>query len=58
MVFCWRADDGPTLNGGFVVFQGIQTSITKKPIIFCDFSEGEGGSGQIIKAFLIYLLLI
>ena len=43
---CWRADDGPTLNAGwlssFVIVQGIPTSIAKKPY-FCDFlGEGEG----------------
>ena len=26
--------------GSFVIFQGIRTSIAKKPYIFCDFSEG------------------
>ena len=31
MAFHWHADDGPTLNGSFVSFQGIRTSIAKKP---------------------------
>ena len=34
--FRWRADDGPTLNAG-LVFQGIQTSIAKKPYTFVIF---------------------
>ena len=45
MAFCWRADDGPALNAGlvaFVIFQGIQTSIAKKPYIFVIF-QGLGG---------------
>ena len=29
----WRAEDGPTLSVG-LFFQGIRTSIAKKPIIF------------------------
>ena len=29
--------------GSFVVLQGIQTSIAKRPYIFCDFSGGGGG---------------
>ena len=37
--FRWWADGGPTLNAG-LVFQGIRTSIAKKPYIFCDFSGG------------------
>ena len=41
----WRGDDGHTLNVGlvqcsFMIFQGILTSIAKKPNIFCDFSGG------------------
>ena len=42
MAFRWRADDGPTLNAGlaaFVIFQGIRTSIAKKPYV-CYFSGG------------------
>ena len=33
MIVSKRADDGPTLNAGMVAcdFQGIQTSIAKKP---------------------------
>ena len=33
--FRWRADDGQTLNTGLVavIFQGIRTSIAKKPYI-------------------------
>ena len=43
MAFCWRADDGPTFNACLVAlwfFQGIRTSIAKKPyfVIF----QGEG----------------
>ena len=39
MAFRWRADDGPTLNAGLVhcscvIFQGIRTSIAKKPYTF------------------------
>ena len=42
--FRWRADDGPTLNACLValIFQGIWTSIGKKPDIFCDLSGGSG----------------
>ena len=50
MAFLWRADDGPTLNAGwlgsFVIFQGIQTSIAKKPYIFVIFQGGGGGGGS------------
>ena len=42
MAFCWQADDGPTLNTG-LVFQGIRTSIAKKPYIFVIFQGGGGG---------------
>ena len=42
MVFSWRADDGPTLIGSFVIFQGIRTSIAKKPYIFVIFQGGSG----------------
>ena len=42
------ADDGATVNAGFdcsfVIFQGIQTSIAKKPYIL-DFFQGRGVSG-------------
>ena len=43
MVFRWRANDGPTLNtgyGGFVIFQGIWTSIAKEPYSFVIFQGG------------------
>ena len=38
------ADDGPTLNASLVAlwFKGIQTSIAKKPYIFCDFRGCSG----------------
>ena len=42
MAFRWQANDGPTLNAG-LVFEGIRTSIAKKPLYFCNFSGGEGG---------------
>ena len=32
MALCWRADYGPSFS--FVIFQGIQTYIAKKPYIF------------------------
>ena len=32
-IFCWRADDGPTLNAGL----GILTNIANKPYIFVIF---------------------
>ena len=32
---CW--------HGSFVIFQGVRTSIAKKPYIFCDFSGGGSG---------------
>ena len=38
-LFRWRADGGPTLNAS-LVFQGIQTSIAKKPYIFVIFQGG------------------
>ena len=43
MVFRWQADDGPTLNAALVAsdFQGIRTSIAKKPYIFVIF-QGVG----------------
>ena len=37
MAFRWWADDGPTLNAGFVIFQWIRPSIAKKPYIFVFF---------------------
>ena len=43
MAFRLRADDGPTLNAGLVAllfFQGIWTSIAKKPYIFVIFQRG------------------
>ena len=42
MVFCWHADDGPTLNAGLVaaIFQGIRTCIARKPYIFVIFQRG------------------
>ena len=50
MAFPRRAHDGPTLNAGLVAwgfFQGIRTSIAKKPYIFiifvCVFMGGGGG---------------
>ena len=45
MAFRWRADDGQSLNAGlgsFVIFQGIRTSIAKKPYIFVIFQGGGG----------------
>ena len=45
MAFRWRADDGlkiECLLGSFVIFQGIQTSIAKKPFISVIF-QGVGG---------------
>ena len=51
MAFRWRADDGPTLNGwlgSFVIFQGIWTSIAKKPYIFVIF-RGGGGGGALVS---------
>ena len=42
---CWRADNGPTLIvglGTFVSFQGIRTSIAKKPYSFVIFHGGGG----------------
>ena len=49
LAFRWCADDGPTLNASLVAlcdfFQGIRTSIAKKPCIFLIF-QGEGG-GQL-----------
>ena len=48
MAFRWCADDGPTLKvslaGQLCGFQGIQTSIAKKPYIFVIF-QGVGGGG-------------
>ena len=38
MAFHWRADDG--CFGSFEIFQGIRTSIAKKPYIFVIFQEG------------------
>ena len=44
MAFCLGADDGPTLNAGLeaqdVIFQGVRTSIAKKPYIFVVFQGG------------------
>ena len=44
MAFCWRANDGATLNAGLVAlrFQGTRTSIAKKPFIFVIFQGGGG----------------
>ena len=44
MAFRRRADDGPTLNAGLQlrVFQGIRTSIVKKPYILVIFQRGSG----------------
>ena len=47
MAFRWGADDGPTLKdgfGSFEIFQGVPTSIAKKPYIFVKF-QGMGGGG-------------
>ena len=41
MAFRWRADDGPTLSAGLVVW--IRSSIAKKSYIFVIF-QGGGGS--------------
>ena len=46
MAFRWRADVGPTLSAGLVAcvdFQGIRTSIAKKPYIFVIFQGGGSG---------------
>ena len=50
----WRVDDGPTLNADLVavIFEGIRTSIAKKPYIFCDFSGWGGGSKPPVKKAL------
>ena len=42
MAFRWRADDGPILNAGLAAafFQGIPTSIAKKPIFSLIFRGG------------------
>ena len=43
MAFRWRADDASTLNACLVVlwfFQGIRTSIAKKPYIYVIFQGG------------------
>ena len=44
MAFRWLANDGPSLNAGLVAvnFQGIPTSIAKKPYIFVIFQGGGG----------------
>ena len=46
MAFRWRADDGPTVNADwcFVIFQGIHTSIAKKPYILVIFRWAGSGS--------------
>ena len=44
MAFSWRADNGPTLNVGFVIFQGIQTSTLRNPVALL--FAGSGGSGN------------
>ena len=44
MAFCWQAHGGPTLNAR-LVFQGIQTSVAKRPYIFVIFRGGGGGGG-------------
>ena len=38
MAFCWRADVG--WHGSFTTFQGIRTSIAKKPFISVIFQGG------------------
>ena len=71
MVFRWRADESPTLNadliGSFVIFQGIQTSIAKKPNIIVIFQGGSGppvpssGSPHVLHRFkctAVYLLVL
>ena len=40
MAFRWRADDGPILNGSFVIVQGIRTSIAKTAYICVIFKGG------------------
>ena len=47
MTFCWRADDGPTLN--LCDFKGIRTSSAKEPLDFCNFLGGGGGSGPPVS---------
>ena len=42
MTFCWRADDGPSLNAGLLAlryFSGSGPVLLRNPI-FCDFSGG------------------
>ena len=46
MAFRWCAHDVPTLNASFVIFEGIGTSIAKKPYILVIFRGGGGGSGS------------
>ena len=43
MAFRWCAHDVPTLNASFVIFEGIGTSIAKKPYILVIFRGGGGG---------------
>ena len=47
MAFPWRADDGPTLNAGFVVLRipGDPVQYCEEILYFCDFSGGGGGGG-------------
>ena len=47
MVFCWRVDNGLSLNASLVafeIFKGSGTILLGNPI-FCDFGGG-GGGGQ------------
>ena len=49
MAFCWRADNGLTLNSGFVALwfvSGYGPVLLRNPI-FCDFSGGEGGPDRL-----------
>ena len=61
MVFCWRADDFPTLNASLVV--RVSGPILLRNPIFCDFSGGGGGvSGPPVPpsgfAHVLYVPLI
>ena len=51
MAVCWRADADLISNVG-LVFQGIQTSITKKPYIFVVFQGfGVSAHGLYVRAY-------
>ena len=47
MAFCWRADDGPTLNAGLVavIFRGSGPVLLENPIFLWFFRGGGVGSG-------------